>query len=317
MRRLSLILAIAALTALSTAGVARADPADALRCSTDLSGARTTPVLFVPGTTLAPENYSWNWLRALSAEHRPYCTIALPDRGMADVQTAGEYVAYAIRSMYERHGRRIDVVGHSQGGMVPRWAFKFFPATRSMVDDLVGLSPSNHGTLDANGFCSAPGGCPPAFWQQRIGSDFLRALNSGRETYPGISYSNVYTRIDEVVVPNLDDQSSSSLHGGGGEIENVSLQDVCPVGADEHLAIGTYSNTAFRLAMDALDHPGPADPRRVSRSVCADPFMPGVDRTTFLGDYAAMGEDIANELVTYPHTPEEPSLRCYAGGSCH
>jgi hypothetical protein len=30
-----------------------------------------------------------------------------------------------------------------------------------------------------------------------------------------------------------------------------------------------------------------------------------------------MGEDIANELVTYPHTPEEPPLRCYAGGSCH
>ncbi len=316
MRRLSSILALATSLALSTAGMAKADPADALSCSTDLSRAQTTPVLFVPGTTLAPENYSWNWLRALAAERRPYCTLALPNRGMSDVQTAGEYVTFAIRSMYERYGGRIDVVGHSQGGMAPRWALRFFPDTRAMVDDLVGLSPSNHGTLDANGFCAGPGGCPPSFWQQRMGSKFLGALNSGQETFPGISYSSVYTRIDEVVVPNVNDRSSSSLHGGGGEISNVSLQDVCPVGADEHLAIGTYSNVAFRLAMDALTHAGPADARRVPRSVCADPFMPGVDKKTFLGDYAAMGEDIAHELLTYPREPAEPPLRCYAAGSC-
>jgi pimeloyl-ACP methyl ester carboxylesterase len=312
MRRSSLISAIAASLVLATAGVARADPESALHCPTDLARADRTPVLFVPGTTLAPENYSWNWLRALDAAHWPYCSIALPDRGMSDVQTAGEYLVYAIRTMYARYGGRIDVVGHSQGGMAPRWAFRFFPDTRAMVDDLVGLSPSNHGTLDANGYCAAPGGCPPSFWQQRAGSRFLGALNSGQETFPGISYSVVYTRIDEVVVPNVSDRSSSSLHGGGGDIANVSLQDVCPVGADEHLAIGTYSNVAFRLAMDALTHPGPADPRRVSRSVCADPFMPGVDRKTFVADYADMGQDIGHELLTYPRSPEEPPLRCYA-----
>ena len=315
MRRFSLTLAIVTSLVLCPAGVARADPASALDCPTDLSRADRTPVLFVPGTTLAPENYSWNWLRALADAHWPYCTVELPNRGMSDVQVAGEYVVSAIRTMYARYGGRIDVVGHSQGGMVPRWAFRFWPDTRAMVDDLVGLSPSNHGTLDANGFC-ASGGCPPAFWQQRMGSSFLKALNSGQETFSGISYSNIYTRIDEVVVPNVSDRSSSSLHGGGGEIANVSLQDVCPVGADEHLAIGTYSNVAFRLALDALTHPGPADPRRVSLSACTNPFMPGVDRKTFVTDYAAMGQDIGREVLTYPHASEEPPLKCYATGSC-
>ena len=30
--------------------------------------------------------------------------------------------------------------------MIPRWALRFWPDTRVMVDHVVGLSPSNHGT---------------------------------------------------------------------------------------------------------------------------------------------------------------------------
>src|SRR4051794_24029893 len=214
MRRFSLTLAIAASLVLLTAGVARADPASALDCSTDLSRADRTPVLFVPGTTLAPENYSWNWLRALEQAHWPYCTVALPNRGMSDIQVAGEYLVYALRTMYASYGGRIDVVGHSQGGMVPRWALRFWPDTRAMVDDLVGLSPSNHGTLDANGFC-ASGGCPPSFWQQRAGSSFLKALNSRPGTLPRLSYSHNYTPNDEGGGPHVNDPNPPPPPGGG------------------------------------------------------------------------------------------------------
>lgn len=43
--------------------------------------------------------------------------------------------------------------------MVPRWALRFWPDTRAMVDDVIGLDPSHHGTLDAYGVC-AVAGCP-------------------------------------------------------------------------------------------------------------------------------------------------------------
>ena len=98
--------------------------------------------------------------------------------------------------------------------MVPRWALRFWPDTRAMVEDLVGLSPSNHGTLDAIPACAQS--CAPAFWQQRSDAAFSAALNSAQETFPGISYTEIYTNTDEIVVPNLGPAASSSLRGGGG-----------------------------------------------------------------------------------------------------
>jgi hypothetical protein len=147
--------------------------------------------------------------------------------------------------------------------MVPRWALRFWPDTRSMVDDLVGLSPSNHGTLDAIPACAQS--CAPAFWQQRSNAAFIAALNSAQETFPGISYTSIYTDTDEVVVPNFGPAASSSLSGGGGAVTNVAIQSVCPNDLTEHLGIGIYDNTAYLLALDALSHPGPADPRASRR----------------------------------------------------
>jgi hypothetical protein len=142
-----------------------------------------------------------------------------------------------------------------------------------MVDDLVGLSPSNHGTLDAIPVCAQS--CAPAFWQQRSNAAFIGALNSAQETFPGISYTNIYTDTDEVVVPNVGPAASSSLSGGGGAIANIATQSVCPADLTEHVGIGIYDNTAYQLALDALTHPGPANPSRVAATTCLSPLMPG------------------------------------------
>jgi triacylglycerol esterase/lipase EstA (alpha/beta hydrolase family) len=193
-----------------------------LTCNGTLAGTTQEPVLLVPGTTLNPQqNFSWNWEPALSNLGIPWCAVELPGNSMGDIQVAGEYVVNGIRTMYQRAGRRIAVIGHSQGGMVPRWALRFWPDTRGMVEDQIGFAPSNHGTIDADGICLL--GCAPAIWQQRDTSEFIKALNSYQETFPGISYTEVYTHLDEVVVPNLDSNGSSSLHGGGGAITNVAL----------------------------------------------------------------------------------------------
>lgn len=290
-----------------------------VRCSGGLDGAAVAPVLFVAGTTVTPrEDFDWNWERAMRQMGRPYCDVTVPDRAMADIQVAGEYIVHAIREMHARSGRRIAIVGHSQGGMSPRWALRFWPDTRAMVDDLVGLAPSNHGTVDAAPLCAGPDGCAPAIWQQRAGSRFLAALNSGQETFAGVSYTVVYSRYDEVVQPNADAATgSSSLRTGDGAITNVAVQDVCPLDPSEHLATGIYDNTAFALGMDALTHDGPADPARIDRrSVCADNVMPAIDRTTFLADFGQAGWVLGDSLLTSPHVRAEPPLKCYVRDTC-
>ena len=162
--------------------------AAALTAPARCAGPPHAPVLLVPGTALNPAtDYGYGWEPALGKLGWPYCTVTLPGNAMGDIQVAGEYVVYAIRTMHAAYGGRIDIVGHSQGGMVPRWALRFWPDTRAMVDDLVGLSPSNHGTLDAIPACAQS--CAPAFWQQRSNAAFIAALNSAQETFPGISYT--------------------------------------------------------------------------------------------------------------------------------
>src|SRR4051794_14423915 len=122
----------------------------AMECSSGIDHPSRAPILLVPGTgASAHDNYSWNYERAFNAQHIPWCAITFPYFGNGDIQVNGEYMAYAIRTMYARAGRRIAVIGHSQGGMVPRWAFRFWPDTRKMVDDMISFAASNHGTTQA------------------------------------------------------------------------------------------------------------------------------------------------------------------------
>jgi pimeloyl-ACP methyl ester carboxylesterase len=292
------------------------DLAKALRCTDGVRDAGRDPVLLLAGTTVTPrEDFSWNYERALSDRDVPWCALFIPGANMGDIQTSAEYVVSGIRRMHELSGRRVAIIGHSQGGMVGRWALRFWPDTRAMVSDLIGLAPSNQGTDAAIPLCMLPGGCAPAVWQQRSDSPFIAALNSGAQTFAGIDYTVVYSHTDEVVFPNLTPSGNSTLHGGEGRVRNVALQDICPLAGDEHLGVGTYDPTAWALAWDALQHDGPADPSRV-HGTCDKPFMPGVDPATFLADYGDAGAFLAKTLLTYPHVPAEPPLRCYVTASC-
>jgi hypothetical protein len=301
--------------------VPRATLAAALTCHNDLRTAPGEPVLLSPATGVTPvQNYSWNYERAFRAQKRAWCTVTMPYRTLGDIQTAGEYLVYAIRTMHARAGRRIAVMGHSQGGMSMRWALRFWPDTRAMVDDVIGMAGSNHGTSSAALTLPAGSKLPPASLQQGAGSKFLTALNSGAETFSGISYTEIYTHTDEVVQPNNSAAtSSSSLHGGGGMITNVATQDVCPLDLDEHLTIGTIDPTTYALVMDALTHAGPARPSRIGQASCTKLYQPGVDPTnvqTYLQVLAAAPGLLAVSvpfvnLVGAPEVSKEPALRCY------
>jgi triacylglycerol esterase/lipase EstA (alpha/beta hydrolase family) len=285
-------------------------------CKPGVSSRAREPILLVPGTTLRPsENFSWNYERAFGALGLPYCTVELPDSAMGDVQVAGEYVVYAIRRAHALSGRKVQILGYSQGGMVPRWALRFWPDTRALVDDLIGLDPSNHGTLSAE-YCRTTRSCPIAHWEQMASAAFIAALNSRQETFAGISYTAIYSRTDEVVTPNLDDSGSSSLRGEEGDVNNVAIQDICPADASEHLAMGSYDAVGYALALDALTHDGPASTARIPLTVCAQPFQPGVNPATFPADWGAYLAAIGNAESSAKQVSAEPPLKCYVFADC-
>lgn len=286
----------------------------AMLCSAGVDGAARTPVLLLQGTgATAKDNWSWTYQPALDKLGVPWCALDLPEQASADIQQAGEYVVHALWNMSARAKRKVSIIGHSQGGMVGRWALRWWPATRGLVDDLIGFAPSNHGTTEAT--CSTESPCSPAGWQQRDESDFIRALNSRQETFAPISYTSIYTRTDETVKPNQDAETgSSSLRTGDGLRTNVATQDICPAATYEHLLIGLIDPVAYALAVDALTHPGPADPARINRGVCAQAFHPGINPVTAPVDGAAAAASFASyEART---VPAEPRLACYTTASC-
>jgi hypothetical protein len=297
-----------------------------LSCEPSVRNASVEPVLLNPATGVtAEQNYSWNWEIALQELGIPWCAYTAPYHTLGDIPTSGEYLVYAIRTMYAMAHRKIAIMGHSQGGMSMRWALRFWPDTRAMVDDVIGFSGSNHGTT-VGGPAICLSGCPPADWQQFAGSNFIQALNSYDETFPGISYTEIYTHTDEVVQPNNGPHPSAALFTGGGAITNVATQQICPLDVDEHLLVGTVDPVAYALAVDALTHPGPADPARIPSSVCSLLYMPGVNPvnvSTYLETLAG-----APGLLSVAVTPlaplttgvqnvnSEPPLPCYVFAAC-
>jgi triacylglycerol esterase/lipase EstA (alpha/beta hydrolase family) len=213
-------------------------------------------IIFLPGSTEeVHELYSWNWMKIMDKKQWPYCTLQLPEKGLGDLQIAAEYVVYAVRKLYKkatkekeegiRRKTRINIIGHSLGGTLPRFALRFWPDIRRMVYQLIAFGPTNHGTTMANAACSIVP-CPVSVTQQRINSSFLCALNSYQETFPSIKYTNILSKFDEIVRPT----NSSEINEKG--VINIYIQDLCPLRIfSEHLGAGIYDYCGYYLTMNA------------------------------------------------------------------
>ena len=311
--------------------VAKADLKASFSCNMDLANAQRSPVLLVPGTTLKPdENFDWNYIPALDERGWPVCTVEVPESSMGDIQTSARHIAHAIREAYRLSGHKVQVIGFSQGGMSPRWALRFFPDTRQKVDDMISLSGSHHGAVGADFLClAAPSpdpdgnvGCEAALWQQATQSAFISQLNEGYETVEEVDYTAIYTVFDDVLPTNGGPQPTSELRGGGANVSNITLQDLCPANLANHTDIGTSDPVGYAIALDALEHQGPASLERLldggvpgSSPVCAETFMPGVNPLTYIDNliryFTASGNAIANSL----HISAEPASACYSGGN--
>ena len=295
-----------------------ADLAGSLTCTGDLARGTAEPVLLLSGTSVtSTENFAFNYMPALRAAGIPYCASDQPGAlrtNLGDLQTRAEYVVYAIRKMYRLAGRPIATLGHSQGGMITRWALRFWPDTRPMVADVIGLAATNHGTQApvANALCMSA--CWPGGLQQKATSHFIAALNSPPETFAGISYTEIYTRYDELVEPAFGSKPAATVHGSG-DIANILMQSICPTDTSDHLFI-VNSPLAYALALDAITHPGPADPARINRGVCRQSTIPGTDPVTSRTDILAAALDFAVNAAQGKSAAVEPPLRCYVTASC-
>ena len=239
------------------------------------SSAHPDPVILVNGT-FANQDDNWQAASPLLANHG-YCVFAFnyggtsPSavvQGTGDIAaSAGQLGAFVTRVLAATGAVKADLVGHSQGGMMPRYYLKFLGGA-AHVNKLVALAPSNHGTtLDGltalatalgavfgsglvtgtlNALCTA---CV----QQEAGSSFLANLNAGGETVAGVTYTVIESRYDEVVTP----YTSAFLSGPG--VTGITLQNQCVLDQSDHLEIAA-DPVALADVLNALD---PAHPVRV------------------------------------------------------
>jgi triacylglycerol esterase/lipase EstA (alpha/beta hydrolase family) len=283
--------------------------AAALHCHDTLSSASHEPVLLVHGiASTGAGSWGWNYVPALNNAGFDVCTVDLPYRALTDIQISTEYVVYAVRQMRDHYHSKVNILGHSQGALEGRWAIKFWPDIRNSVDDMIGLGAPYHGTANANIVC-ATGSCVPALWQFSIGSNFLKALNANDETPGNVSYTSIYSLTDNLATPQLP--RSVSAQGDGAT--NVPIQSICPVRVVDHYQT-LADAVAYAVVVDALTHPGPADPSRIDRRVCGQLFLPGVTLDSFAVHYAAIFATFVPDIagLTYPPVSSEPPLRCYA-----
>jgi triacylglycerol esterase/lipase EstA (alpha/beta hydrolase family) len=223
------------------------------------------PVVLVHGT-LASAVFTWQALAPMLA-NAGYCVFALnyganPASagrffGLAPIAaSAGELAAFVDRVLAATGAAQVDLVGHSQGGMMPRYYLKHLGGV-ARTHRLVGLAPSNHGT-SLLGFDRLLGtlrftGVPvpgldrcPACTEQVLPSAFIEALNTGGETLPGPVYVVIATTYDTVVTP----ADSAFLRAPG--VRNIWLQDRCARDFVDHIGI-VYDPVALQEVVNALD----------------------------------------------------------------
>ena len=226
------------------------------------SAAHPYPVVLVPGTF---ENMAKNWATMSPAlKSQGYCVFALNYGATNGVDATGpvadsarQLAPFVEKVLASTGARKVDLVGHSQGGMMPRYYLGFLGGA-DKVNHLVGIAPSNHGTRGL--ITPTPDAVPPATSvggsncqacaDQQAGSPFLTELNSIGDTVPGPAYTVISTTHDEVVTP----YPSQFLAGPAQQVTNITIQDKCPADVIDHDQAPNDPVTQ-RLVSDALGQP--------------------------------------------------------------
>ena len=174
-------------------------------------------------------------------------------------ESSKELKAFVAQVLEATAARKIDLIGHSEGTVMPRWYMERRGGAK-FVKRFIALTPLWRGTavggvafirdigsifgLDGAaqdlvaGYCAS---CP----QFLRGSDYLNELNSDGEKIPGVRHTNIVSRYDELVVP----YESGLMRDGG---TNIVVQDVCPLDVSEHMAVA-FDPVVMQMFLNALD----------------------------------------------------------------
>jgi hypothetical protein len=215
---------------------------------------------------------NWGYMSPLLAA-RGYCVFALtygldprlPMFGgtIPIEQSAVELGQFVDKVLGSSGAAKVDLVGHSEGTFMPQYWIKFLGGA-SKVNRYVAMTPLYAGsnvallsTLEqlvgaqpTGGVANLCGSCPEFL----AGSPMVKKLNVGGAAAPGVSYTTIMTRYDELVVP----YTSGYLHAPNAT--NHVLQDICPNDVSEHTAEAVDPVVA-QIIFNALD---PAHPRQIS-----------------------------------------------------
>ena len=240
----------------------------------------THPVVLIPGTTEdAFTTWSYYGPRMQAAG---LCVYTFNYNPMTHplveaVSTTGNiystaaFMAHFVDKVLKSTGAdKVDLVGHSQGGgPLPRAYIKYYGGDKK-VNHLIGIVPSNKGTsiLGMEKFLNEPGTPANTIMsagaryrnlesapQQLQGSTFLKDLNAGGMTAPGVKYTVIATRFDNRVFP----WTNALIPEPGAK--NIVIQDVCPLDHSAHTNI-TYDPMTYQVVANALE------PQRATRVKC-------------------------------------------------
>ncbi|MBA4023796.1 MAG: lipase [Gordonia sp.] len=227
-------------------------------------GAQTNWGTYVP--LLANNGYCVYTLNYGTIPGAPWPISAIGGFGPIE-KSAAELSAFVDRVRKSTGAKKVDIVGHSQGTLMPTYWIKFLGGA-DKVDKYISLAPLWNGTnVAAAGELTAYakalgidqlqqdtiGMLCGACLQMAKGSDMMKRLQAGGILDPDITYTNIMTRFDELIVP----YTSGSLRAANST--NIVVQDGCSQDYSEHAGVAG-SRRAATFVLNALD---PEHPRAV------------------------------------------------------
>ncbi|MEW2432427.1 alpha/beta fold hydrolase [Micromonospora sp. NPDC047644] len=253
LRKTALVLALSTAALLASTATATAAPASTTTPSasqaasaTPFAAAAANPVIVVGGLSGVAVAYEPIAARLRADGYRTFI-YQLPGLGLGDIPTSARALAGYVEQVRATTGAAsVDVVAHSEGGLVSRYYLKRLGGTAT-VGRYVSLGTPQYGTYVANivaflglGSCAGVVACQ----QMTIGSAFLADLNAGDDTPGAVRYTTVRTLQDELVRPT----GNAAVNDGA---TNVLIQSYCPLRVVGHLGL-VLDGTAYTIVRGAL-----------------------------------------------------------------
>lgn len=245
------ILAAVAVTATAALLTSTAPAAASTRTTSNLSTETVTvtaanPVIVVGGLSGIATAYE-PLAGRLRLDGYRVSIYQLPGLGFGDIaESARAFSSYVAQVRAATGAAKVDLVAHSEGGLVSRYYLKNLGGTSS-VGRYISLGTPQYGTYVANilrflgvGSCLGIIACQ----QMTIGSTFLANLNAGDDTPGYVRYTTVRTLQDELVQP----VNTATLADGA---TNVLIQGYCPLRIVGHLGL-VLDGTSYSIIRDAL-----------------------------------------------------------------